>query len=259
MSYYLHFGCCIAYMRTLASDSVHLIICDSPYENTDLPFDKQPVDWPAWWAEAKRVLAPNGVIICFAAEGFTLDLIASNRPWYCYRRVWVKSKGSRYLDKAWRPMTAHEDLVVFSPSIRSSIYNPQKTTHTGPKKNTQRKEIKQSHYKSQRYAASYEDDGTRYPTTVMYYPSVGSSAPHFNATAKPLGLVEELVLTYSNVGDVVLEPFGGDVPTGVACLKNSRVYHGCENEQGQYTWSATRLRIAAAKPELQFEKGTVAA
>lgn len=251
MCYYrFHFGHYLDYLRTLASGSVHLIICDSPYENTDLSFDKQPVDWVAFWAEVRRVLVPNGVVICFAAESFTLDLIASNRAWYCYRRVWVKSKGSRYLDKAWRPMAAHEDLVIFSPAIRSATYNPQKTLSTGPRKNTKRKETKQSHYKSQRYAAAYEDDGTRYPTTVLYYPSVGARAPHFNPTAKPLGLVEELVLTYSNFGDDVYEPFGGDVPAGVACLKNGRNYHGSENNAAQHEWSAARLRAVAAKPQL---------
>jgi DNA modification methylase len=248
----LHFGCCIAYMRTLATSSVQLIICDSPYENTDLPFDKQPVDWPAWWDEAKRVLSSTGVIVCFAAESFTLDLIASNRAWYCYRRVWVKSKGSRYLDKAWRPMTAHEDIVVFAPAIRSSTYNPQKTTHTGPKKNTTRKETKQSHYKSQRYAPAYEDDGTRYPTTVMYYPSVGTSAPHFNSTAKPLPLIQELIATYSNPGDCVLEPFAGDAPAGRVCPKLGRFYRGCEINLPQHLWSQQELAKLEAAPMLSL-------
>lgn len=253
MSYHFYFGNCLDYLRTLATGSVNLLLVDSPYENTDLAFDKQPVDWVAFWVEVRRVLAPNGVVICFAAESFTLDLIASNRAWYCYRRVWVKSKGSRYLDKAWRPMTAHEDIVVFSPAIRSSTYNPQKTLSTGPRKHTKRKETKQSHYKSQRYAAEYEDDGTRYPTTVLYYPSVGSTAPHYNPTAKPPALFEELVLTYSNVGDEVVEPYAGDAPGGLACLKYGRRYRGSDNNRAQYDWSRQRLQAAAAKPCLQFE------
>ena len=241
LRYGLHFADCIAHLRTMPDASVHLVICDSPYENTDLPFDKQPVDWPALWAELRRVLMPTGVVVCFACEAFTLDLIASNRPQYCYRRVWVKSKASRYLDKAWRPLAAHEDLVVFSPAIRASTYNPQKTQHTGPRKSTKRKTVKQSHYKSQRFAAEYVDDGTRYPTTVMYYPSVGATAPHFNPTAKPLGLVQELVLTYSNPGEVVLEPFAGDAPAAHACENTGRLYVGCENDLPQYEWSKTQL------------------
>lgn len=248
--WHLHFGHYLAYLRTLPAGSVHLLLVDSPYANTDLAFDKQPVDWPAFWAEARRVLTPNGVVICFACESFTLDLIASNRAWYCYRRVWVKSRGSRYLDKAWRPLATHEDIVVFSPAIRSSTYNPQKWRSAGPRKNTERKAVKQSHYRSQRYAEAYNDDGTRYPTTVLYYPSVGTTAPHFNPTAKPLALFEELVLTYSNPDDTVVEPFGGDVPGGQACLKHGREWHGCEDDFAQYEWSQARLQALAATPQL---------
>lgn len=228
-------------MRTLPTGSVHLIICDSPYGNTDLPFDRQPVNWPAWWAEAKRVLAPNGVIICFACEAFTLDLIASNRPWYRYRMVWVKSKASRYCDTPWRPLTTHEDLVVFAPAIKAATYNPQKKPYTGPAKNTKRKPVTMGHYKGQRYAAEYVDDGTRFPTTVLEYASIGSGAVHLNKTAKPVPLIQELVLTFSNRGDVVLEPFAGDAPTGHACENTGRRYYGCEIDPIQYEWSAVQL------------------
>lgn len=241
MDYGLHFGCCIDLMRTLATGSVHLMLVDSPYGNTDLPFDKQAVDWVAWWAEAKRVLAPNGIIICFACESFTLDLILSNRPWYRYRMVWAKSKASRYADTSWRPLAGHEDLVVFAPAPKSATYNPQKTNYTGPAKSTKRKAIKQAHYKGQRYAAEYLDNGTRYPTTVMEYASVGTTAAHYNPTAKPVPLIQELVLTYSNQGDVVLEPFAGDAPTAHACENTGRYYIGSEIDLQQYEWSQAHL------------------
>jgi len=237
----LHLGCCLDLMRALPAASVHLIICDSPYANTDLAFDKQPIDWPAWWIEARRVLAPTGVIVCFAAEAFTLDLIASNREWYRYRRVWVKSKASRYLDAEWRPLAAHEDVIIFAPAIRSATYNAQKTTYTGPPKSTKRKDTKQSHYKSQRFAAEYKDDGTRHPTTILSFASVGTTAPHFNPTAKPLALIQDLVLTYSNRGDTVLEPFAGDAPTAHACQNTGRTYYGAEINLQQYEWSAAHL------------------
>ena len=249
-TYHFHLGSCIDFMRTRAAGSVNFFVVDSPYENTDLTFDKQPVPWPEFWMEAERILAPNGVIICFAAELFTLDLIVSNRKWYRYRRVWVKSKGSRYMDNAWRPLAAHEDLVIFAPQIKSATYNPQKTEHTGPRKKMTRTQVKQAHYKSQRFAGAYEDDGTHFPTTVMFYPSVGTTANRFNQTAKPLLLVQELVLTYTNPGDTVFEPFAGDAPAGRVCLPLGRYYLGCETNSDQYEWSATQLRNLASTPTL---------
>jgi DNA modification methylase len=259
MNSQFHFGNCQDVLQQYPDGYFQLLLVDSPYENTDLPFDKQPVDWAALWPEITRVLAPTGVVVCFAAESFTLDLIASNRAWYCYRRVWVKSKASRYLDKAWRPLAGHEDLVVFSPAIRSSTYNPQKTLSTGPRKHTKRKATKQSHYKSQRYAAEYVDDGTRYPTTVLYYPSVGATAPHYNATAKPLGLVQELVETYSNRSDNVGELFGGDCPTAHACRNTERNCVSIENNRRQFDWSLNHYTQTAPLFAQALTEGRLAA
>ena len=241
MSYGLHFQCCLDWLRKQPACSIHLFLIDSPYENTDLAFDKQPVNWAAIWLEIRRVLVPNGVVVCFAAESFTLDLIASNREWYRYRRVWVKSKASRYLDAEWRPLAAHEDVIIFAPAIKSATYNAQRTTYTGPPKSTKRKQTKQSHYKSQRFAAEYKDDGTRHPTTILSFASVGTTAPHFNPTAKPVALFQDLVLTYSNEGDTVAELFAGDAPAGRACQNTARNYHGCETNPEQYEWSQQHL------------------
>jgi site-specific DNA-methyltransferase (adenine-specific) len=249
-TYHLFAGPCLDMLRAQPTGSVRLHIVDSPYGNTDLGFDKQPPDWSVLWPELERTLAPDGTIICFACEDFTLDLIASNRTLYRYRRVWVKSKGSRYLDKGWRPMTAHEDLVVFQPNPKAAVYNPQKTTHTGPRKHIKRKAIKQAHYQGQRFAAEYKDDGTRYPTTVMYYPSVGTTADHFNPTAKPLPLLQELVETHTNTGDNVCECFAGDAPAGRVCLPLGRRYVGAEINPEQHAWSLERLRKLAAAPTL---------
>jgi site-specific DNA-methyltransferase (adenine-specific) len=238
----LHLGSYAHLLNDLEDGSVNFWLVDSPYGNTDLGFDKQPVDWQGeFWPLIRRKSAPNAVVACFACESFTLDLSASNREWYRYRRVWVKSKASRYLDADWRPLAAHEDIVVFAPAIRSATYNPQMRAYSGPPKSTKRKETKQSHYKSQRFAAEYEDNGTRYPTTVMEYASVGTTAPHFNPTAKPIALVQELVLTYSNPGDLVVEPFAGDAPAGHACENTGRRYIGCEVNLEQYEWSQAHL------------------
>ncbi|MCC3159709.1 site-specific DNA-methyltransferase [Hymenobacter sp. 15J16-1T3B] len=240
MNFGLHLTDCIAHMRTMPAASVHLIVCDSPYENTNLAFDKQPVNWAAWWAEVRRVLVPTGVVVCFAAESFTLDLILSNREWYRYRRVWVKSRATRQMDANWRPLCAHEDLVIFSPNIKAASYNPQLVAHQGPNKSTRRKPNAAAHYSADK-GNVYTDNGLRHPTTVMYYPSVGTTALHFNPTAKPLGLITELVLTYSNPGEVVLEPFAGDAPAAHACENTGRLYVGCEINPEQYHWSAANL------------------
>lgn len=236
----LHHGSCLDYMRSKPDGFFNLIICDGPYLITGLPFDKQPLDWAAVMGEMKRTLAPNGVIVCFAAENFTLDLIALNRAWYQYRRVWVKSRASRQYDANWRPLSGHEDIIIFSPAIKKATYNPQKRVHTGRKKNITRKADAAQHYNKAK-GDTYIDEGLRHPTTVLDYPSVGTTAEHFNATAKPKALIQELVLTYSNPGDEVYEPFAGDAPGAHACLPTGRNYHGSDTNPEQIEWSEAHL------------------
>ena len=44
------------------------------------------------------------------------------------------------------------------------------------------------------------------------------------ATQKPVSLLERIVRMYSNVGDLVVDPFGGSGTTGRACINLSREY-----------------------------------
>lgn len=48
---------------------------------------------------------------------------------------------------------------------------------------------------------------------------------------KPVALMERLVSTHSLVGDLVIDPFAGLGPTGVASLKLGRKFIGCDLDQ----------------------------
>jgi hypothetical protein len=46
--------------------------------------------------------------------------------------------------------------------------------------------------------------------------------------AKPLSMMEKLVLMYSDPGDLVFDPFCGSGTVGIACKRHGRRYVGCE-------------------------------
>src|SRR5271157_5746119 len=52
--------------------------------------------------------------------------------------------------------------------------------------------------------------------------------------AKPLSMMEKLVLMYSNPGDLVFDPFCGSGTVGIACKKHGRRYVGCETDTKFY-------------------------
>ena len=54
-------------------------------------------------------------------------------------------------------------------------------------------------------------------------------------TQKPVSLMEYLIRTYTNKGDVVLDSTMGSGTTGVACFKSTRGFIGIEKFQPSVT------------------------
>ena len=50
-------------------------------------------------------------------------------------------------------------------------------------------------------------------------------------TQKPLALFERCILSASNIGDLIFDPFMGSGTTGVAALKHGRKFCGFELEE----------------------------
>lgn len=58
---------------------------------------------------------------------------------------------------------------------------------------------------------------------------------------KPLSLMERLVLIYSKLGDIILDPFMGSGTTGLACQNTGRKFLGCEIDQKWYDLARTNI------------------
>jgi len=60
-------------------------------------------------------------------------------------------------------------------------------------------------------------------------------------TQKPIKLLEELIKTYSNVGETVLDNTMGSCSCGVACLNTNRNFIGIENDEEYFNISLKRI------------------
>lgn len=85
--------------------------------------------------------------------------------------------------------------------------------------------------------------GAAHKSNVLYYAKDGGN---FHTTQKPVALLEDLVRTYSNAGDMVLDFTMGSGSTGVACVRTGRRFTGIEIDAGHFETSVHR--IAAASP-----------
>lgn len=238
-------GDCLEEMKRFPDGYFDATICDPPYGTTALHFDQTPIDWAAWWAEVHRVTKETGVIVCFAADLFTVDLIQSNRQNYRYRLVWEKTMPTGFLDANRRPLRAHEDILIFARRFKGSTYNPQRW-EAGFIAN-QRSKRTQAHYGKVREDRPYEGGTDRHPTTILKFASEPTTG-RLHSSQKPLDLMQWLVATYTNAGDRVLDPFTGSGSTGAACIALGREFVGVELDAAYH--AIAERRIQNAQPAL---------
>jgi site-specific DNA-methyltransferase (adenine-specific) len=260
-------GDCLDVMKKIPSDSVHLILCDLPYGSTRCKWDSV-IDTDKLWAEYKRILVkPTGVVLLFAQQPFTTKLIAANYDWFKYNLIWKKNKTTQFLLANYRPMKCTEDVCVFSPGGAAAAskekgnmtYNPQGLVSVNiVKKNSEKrigKMLNQIHHLGQNNKlisnTEYKQSFTNYPNEILEF-DVEYDTVH--ETQKPVKLIEHLIRTYSNEGNVVLDNTMGSGTTGIGCVRTNRKFYGIELEKKYFDLSKERLVKAltpVAPPQTQ--------
>jgi site-specific DNA-methyltransferase (adenine-specific) len=223
--------------------SVQLILADLPYNVTGLQWDSiLPLD--ELWKEYERVIKYNGAIVLTAMQPFTTELIISNRKLFKYTWVWNKVKPGNFLTAKLKPMQNHEDIVVFSKSNTANcsknnmLYNPQLEKRDKPRK--YKKEGDSDIYaRKNTISVEYQTD-FRYPKSILEI-SNANQKNKMHPTQKPLELMEYLISTYTNEGDMVLDNTMGSGTTNLACLKLNRKSIGIEKEKQYYDIAVQRL------------------
>ena len=216
-------GDCLIEMTQIKSGSVDMILCDLPYGVTKnewdiiIPFDKL-------WEHYNRIIKDNGAVVLFGSQPFTSLMITSNLKNFRYCLVWEKNKFSDFLNAKRKPMKTNEDIAIFYK--KQPTYNPQywySTPYT--RWNTQSAVDKQTNYGNHKENFVESLDGKRLPTTVLKFNRIERPK---HPTQKPVDLLEWLIKTYSNEGEVVLDNCMGVGSTGVACKNLKRSFIGIE-------------------------------
>lgn len=79
---------------------------------------------------------------------------------------------------------------------------------------------------------------SKYKSNVLEY---SKSYNHYHPTEKPVPLLEDLILTYTDENDVVLDFTMGSGSTGVACRQLNRNFIGIELEEKYYEIAEKRI------------------
>lgn len=235
-------GDCLKLMRDLPDASVDMILCDLPYGTTRNKWDSI-IPLASLWAEYDRLCA--GAVVLTAQTPFDKVLGASNVGALRYEWVWEKTHATGHLNAKRAPMKAHENVLVFYD--QQPTYNPQMTSGHVRKTATKRKDVG-TNYGAQSFDVIGYDSTERYPRSVLTFAS-DKQRSNLHPTQKPVALMEYMVLTYTNPGDVVLDNCMGSGTTGVACVKAGRRFIGIEKEPDYFKTASRRIHDAAGIPD----------
>lgn len=229
---------CIEVMKTIPDSSIDAIITDLPFGVTQNTWDRQ-ISLGDLWREYTRISKPTTPIILFGQGMFTAELMISNPHLWKYNLVWEKSTVTGFLNANRQPLRSHEDIVVFYE--KQPTYNPQKVLGSKNHSRGSDKICKNSNYNGYGFQSeSPENNGMKFPRSVLHFDTVPPSHK-IHPTEKPVPLLEWLVKTYTNIGDVVLDNCCGCGSTLVACKKNGRRYIGIDINQTYCNKAMARL------------------
>lgn len=244
----IYHGDCLEVLPQLEV-TVDMVLADLPYGTTACAWDSVlPLD--RLWEEYKRLVRPRRALVFTAAQPFTTELISSNLDWFKYCWYWEKSKGANVALVNYQPLRVIEEVVVFSDGATSytaasneMVYNPQLEKLPNPyvrvfKTN---KCYEESHItsplRSKRPDQKYYTH--RHPRNLISISNVSRDKQH--PTQKPLGLMEYLIRTYSNEGDLILDNTMGSGTTLRAAKNLGRRAIGIELEERYCQIAVERL------------------
>jgi len=250
-------GNCLEKMKLIPNDSIDLILCDLPYGVTKCKWDSV-IDIDELWKEYKRIIKkPTGVIALFAQQPFTSLIISKCFELFKYNIFWKKSRVTQFLLANYRPMKCIEEICVFSyggaaaasRKTGNMTYNPQGLIPKIVKKKNSKKRIgkmlNQLHHLGPNNKLTsdteYVQKFTNYPKELVEFNIVSKKETTKHETQKPVELLEYLIKTYSNKGEVVLDNAMGSGSTGIACINTNRKFIGIELKDEYFNLAFERI------------------
>lgn len=209
-------------------DNVDLFLIDPPYHilsNAEASWDNQwksEEDYVAWLVDlvrkASAKLAPHGSFIIFQGFGKhgahpMFDVIKRVEEFLTFRNVitWAKRRG---YGKSHDYLYLREEILWFSKSDeRTNLHFHIPLTD----------ELRGYKGFNKNYAAKSD-----FKRVGNVFKDLSELFRTERVAQKPIPLIDRLIETHSNEGDLVCDFFSGWGTTGVSAIKNNRRFIGCE-------------------------------
>lgn len=227
---------CVDTMNRLEESSIDMVVTSPPYDNLRT-YNGYSFDLQAVIDGLYRVLKPGGVVIWVVGDAtvkgsetgtsFRQALAFIDKGFNLHdTMIWRKTnpmpkvKTSRYFD-------VFEYMFVFSKG-KPKTFNPiMQPTKLGGK--TYNSTVKQISTGKERIHKTFVLNKERYKDNIWELAIAQNKTEH--PAVFPEQLVTDHILSWSNKGDVVYDPFLGSGTTALAALKLQRLFIGSEISQ----------------------------
>ena len=237
---------CLEGMKRIPDGSVDCIICDLPYGTTACAWDSV-IPFDKLWEQYKRITKQNSAIVLFGNEPFSTFLRMSNIKNWKYDWIWNKKLKVGFLNAKKRPLKQYEIISVFS--YGKCDYFPQMTkgVYRNKKSYNNRKGNGDSAYGH--FETPKTENDVYYPSNILEYSNAFQQGK-IHPTQKPVALIQYLIRTYSNEGDIILDNCMGSGTTAIAAIREKRNFIGFELNKEYYEKACRRIKLEQAQLSL---------
>lgn len=235
----VYLGDCLDVMKNIESKSVDMVLCDLPFQQTKNKWDTI-IPFESLWKHYDRITKENSAIILFANGMFTSDLMQSNKKMWKYNLIWDKILPSGFLNANRQFLREHEDICVFYK--KQPTYNPQMIKGTPNHSKGKPKQNANNNYGDFEFVDNKDvHKDMKFPKSILTFQKTHPSKM-LHPTEKPLELLEYLIKTFTNEGDVVLDNTMGSGSTIIASLNTNRNFIGIEKDEQYFNISLNRIK-----------------
>ena len=237
-------GDCLNLMSRIPDKSTDLILCDLPYGTTENEWDSV-IDLKKLWQEYNRIIKDNGCIALFAQCPFDKILAISNISMLRYEYIWIKDNATGFLNANKMPLKKTENILIFYKKLPT--YNPQMKSG---KPYVCKQGGGSTNYNKFADNVVTVNEGLRYPDNVLKF---NRDKEKFHPTQKPILLLEYLIKTYTNKGDLVVDNCMGSGSTGVACKLTDRKFIGIELNKEYFDIAKQRIENGYVQEDIKTD------
>lgn len=245
---------CLELMKKIPDNSVDMILCDLPYKETGNKWDKRFV-LDKCLQEYERIIKKDGCIALSGTFRFGVQLFNLMPHLYKYDWVWEKDNGTNAPNVNYQPFRIHEYIYIFGRGrVTNGTRVPMKYF---PQKTSGKPYCQKSGRMSENWkgglgtVVTNNESGLRHPKTIQkFIRDKGGLHP----TQKPVALMEYLIKTYTNKGDLILDNCMGSGTTGVACVSTNRNFIGMELDENYFNIAKERIEKAKGMNNIERNK-----